>query len=388
MKIVLKYRNTFGSFGGIDDFEIESRIRGSLAHITHIIRIGSINVSDDGSKQSKYGINNRYGFSSKFEKNTKPTFSDEISSPFSNPNDCWPNSERKRHDPFSSFGHSKFKGGVSPYNTGSSAFGNKPSFFEPTGFNTKKDIKVEVHFNLQPQFGKKRSNKDVKRIIEEAVSLDGCLELVKITGLEIKSSSLDGCLELVKISGLKIESSPFYGQQPYCSIDTGDPGFEKYAKQFKKKAREKKAEEHRQGGNKCFKKEQFKGALTYYAHAQVLDPNNPIISFNIGMTFKQQSEDESIAGFLRQGKIKDAIDYFRQAIRLDPDYLKPSWNLVDIFVKQKDQEGLTYLLDFLKDKSSPALSKLTEMIAEKWPEFSLDKYQQKETSTIILKSGK
>ncbi|MGD9152652.1 MAG: hypothetical protein PVG30_03210 [Gammaproteobacteria bacterium] len=123
-------------------------------------------------------------------------------------------------------------------------------------------------------------------------------------------------------------------------------------------------------GNKFFRINHFASVMVMHIKAKYSDSRDSKIAFNTGMVLKEA------------GNHKRALSCFWQSIEFNPDYFEPAWNLTDIFIQQKNDEELTRLLNFLGRKGSRALSKLRDVIAKKWPEFS-KKHHDEELKNVL-----
>lgn len=130
-------------------------------------------------------------------------------------------------------------------------------------------------------------------------------------------------------------------------------------------------------GNRYFKKGQFDKAVAAYRAAQIQDPSNPYITYNIGNALYRQGQfDEAAAAFTkalaakdpaqkgrayfnlgntayRQGKTDEALDHYRKALAANHRDMDAKYNIEFLTMakqQQKQQDNDKQKDDKNKDK--------------------------------------
>jgi len=129
-------------------------------------------------------------------------------------------------------------------------------------------------------------------------------------------------------------------------------------------------------GNAHFEKGEYEDAMTAYTDAQLNDPHNPALYFNMaGVLYRQRKYDEAMSMYekarekadprlesealynggctlYRQGKLKESLDMFKQALEKNPEDQDTKYNVE--FVEQKIKEMLNDAQKRMEQQQSAA----------------------------------
>ena len=130
-------------------------------------------------------------------------------------------------------------------------------------------------------------------------------------------------------------------------------------------------------GEKLYSQKNYKGALQTFLDAQVENPGDIKLKYNIANTqYKIKNYDEAIKGYLdvaknskdrfleeksyynlgncfyREGKLLEAAQCYKKALELDPDDKDAKYNLELVLEKLKKQQGQQKQPDKDKDKKN------------------------------------